>query len=77
MVGKVISTQIPTSLPMKPMMTTSLTTTSALNVEVDLSKFQQKKGYVLGKEDQVRQLPNLLQLLILKTKGRVSMSNPR
>lgn len=40
---KVISTQIPMFLPMKPIITTSSTTTPMPNVKVDLFKLQHKK----------------------------------
>lgn len=46
-VGKKTSTQIPTSIVMKPLVTTSATTTY-LNVNVDLSKLQQKKWIRIG-----------------------------
>lgn len=41
-VGKLMSTQIPTSIPMKPVVTTSTTITATLNVDIDLSKLQKK-----------------------------------
>lgn len=41
-VGKLISALIPTSLPMKVVMT-NLTTTTASNVKIDMSKLQSKK----------------------------------
>lgn len=47
-VGKKTSTQIPTSIVMKPLVTTSATTTTDLNVNVDLSKLQHKKWIRIG-----------------------------
>lgn len=42
--GRVTSTQLPTSLPMKPIMTTSITISNAPSINVDLSKTQTNKG---------------------------------
>lgn len=45
-VGRVISTQIPTTIQMKPVLTTI---TIDPNINVGLSKLQQKKGISIGK----------------------------
>lgn len=48
-VGRVISTQIPTTIQMKPVLSTSTTITTDPNINVGLSKLQQKKGISIGK----------------------------